>query len=584
MTTTVAPPLPAAAPTVEPPRTSTASRYGRLLFLVLIVAFGVRLVFALTDNAPSTDETAYLQSGLSLWEGDGFEREGRAELHFPPGLPFVLGGVAQITGDAHEATVIVTLITGTLLLLPLAAIGRRVCGDRAGLAAALVAAFCPALTTLLVDGGAGSEAPYTLALATALWLALRLADLDGRRRIVGAGALGALLGVAYLIRPEALAWGALFVPIMVVPLLGGWKAIRARKLLPGWGRRAGALVAAFAVVLAVFVAPYVVYLHENTGKWQFTAKTQDASLIAWRAVAKGNRRARDRVLYKLDETGLRFAARRSSLAALAAEDPLGYLNIVRLNIDRTATSLFASHFRRVPEVPLIQLPAWVLLPPPLLLLGAWAAWRNRRNRAVLATLVAIAIPITTAVVFFSQPRYLIPATAFLCILAGLGLAQLPKRWRTAGVVVAVVLSIAAIVPPLRNERGWFHPREHVGERAVGEWLAANTGPQDLVMTRSMVVEFYADRRTVAMPFDDLPTVLRFARHYGVRYVVATKNKLKALRPKLRTLLRHGPHPGLRLVFEDKVEGELVRVFALDPPPGDGASDAPGLGFTGDTAS
>ena len=61
----------------------------------------------------------------------------------------------------------------------------------------------------------------------------------------------------------------------------------------------------------------------ETGRWQLTAKTQDASIEAWHAVARGDREARDRVLYALDETGLRFEDDRAPLTTLAREDPAG---------------------------------------------------------------------------------------------------------------------------------------------------------------------------------------------------------------------------------------------------------------------
>ncbi|OWY60399.1 hypothetical protein B7486_69400, partial [cyanobacterium TDX16] len=100
--TFVAPPLPPLAEVLAPEpeaaiegrspeatRTSDDGRSGRrllLLFLLaLVVGFGVRVACTLTDDVPTTDATAYLRSGASLWAGDGFTRDGEPELHFPPG-------------------------------------------------------------------------------------------------------------------------------------------------------------------------------------------------------------------------------------------------------------------------------------------------------------------------------------------------------------------------------------------------------------------------------------------------------------------------------------------------------------------
>ena len=57
----------------------------------------------------------------------------------------------------------------------------------------------------------------------------------------------------------------MLVPALALAALGGWRGVRRGE--PAAWRRAGALVAAFVVPLALVVAPYVVYLHRETGAW-----------------------------------------------------------------------------------------------------------------------------------------------------------------------------------------------------------------------------------------------------------------------------------------------------------------------------
>ena len=58
-------------------------------------------------------------------------------------------------------------------------------------------------------------------------------------------------------------------------------------------------------------------------------------------------------------------------------------------------------------------------------MGAWGAWRLRRRPSVwLLLTAALVLPIATALAFFVQIRYLIPATAFACILVGLAFTEL----------------------------------------------------------------------------------------------------------------------------------------------------------------
>ena len=155
-----------AAPQASPPRPgaaagTTASWWTRFVLMVVaavLVGFALRVAIGLTDDAPATDETAYLRSGVSLVEGDGYQRDGSPELHFPPFVPFLLGLTSQVASDPHTATVVLTCLASTALIVPLALLGRRIGGSAAGIATAWVAALGPGLSTTIVNRGAGSEA------------------------------------------------------------------------------------------------------------------------------------------------------------------------------------------------------------------------------------------------------------------------------------------------------------------------------------------------------------------------------------------------------------------------------------------
>ena len=99
-------------------------------------------------------------------------------------------------------------------------------------------------------------------------------------------------------------------------------------------------------------------------QWGLTAKTQDESIEAWHAVARGDRLTRDSILYRLDETGLHFVDERRSLTALAREDPSGYAAILRTNAGELGT---------IGD-------GWTLVPIPVTALAVWALWLRRRLR------------------------------------------------------------------------------------------------------------------------------------------------------------------------------------------------------------
>lgn len=545
-----------------------ARRFPSLVLAAVAVGLLLRIAIGLTDDAPATDETAYLRSGMALVDGDGFVREGKPELHFPPLVPFLLGVGSRLVDDPHTATVILTCLASALLVIPLALLGRRIGGPAAGVATAWIAALTPGLSTAVVNRGAGSEGVYMLLVVSATWLVVAAAGREGRGRWVRVGGAGLLIGAAYLTRPEGLLLG--------VPLGVGVLVIAARGAAD---RRTGTVAAVrlgavFAVPIVACIVPYAAYLHRHTDEWSLSAKTQDASIEAWHAVARADRQARDAVLYELDETGLGFAAGRTSLTQLARDDPSGYLDIVQTNVAELGEVAVSPETARVLS--------WLLFPAPLWALVLYGAWRYRRRGTARIVALVAAVPVATALAFFVQPRYVMLTVAFATVFAGAGLAAL-SGWRRAAVAgAAFALLLLSCVQGFRGPGGWFHPSDHSDQRAAGEWIAANAEPDARVMSRSMVVEFYAERPTMAIPYADLDQILEYARHYGVTYLVADWYTVRRLRPQLQPLRANEDGvPGLRLVYKERKEGRTTRVFALDPVPPTPPELGPSLGFVGD---
>lgn len=571
MTTTLdqRPPAHPSPPAVPAPPRASAQRFALAVLAAVLVGLAIRATIGLTDDAPATDETAYLRSGVALVEGDGFSREGHPELHFPPLIPFVLGMSSRVFGDPHTGTVVLTCLASTALIVPLALLGRRVAGPRAGIATAWVAALAPGLSTSVVNRGAGSEAVYMLLLVGAVWLVVSSVDHHGAARAGRVAAAGGLVGLAYLTRPEGLFVG---VPLgLAVIAVGGREGGDRRHRLLSAGR----LAVVFAAPIVACAVPYAAYLHRHTGEWQLSGKTQDASIEAWHAVARGDREARDSVLYQLDETGLSFTADRASLTRLALDDPGGYLGIVGTNLGSLGAAVTS------PESG--QVLSWLLLPTPVWILAGYGVWRFRRTRTVRLILVVALVPVAAiTVAFFVQPRYLMLTVALATVPAGAALVSLPARWLRTGTALVVGMLLLSTVQGFRGPAGWWHPSDHSDQRAAGEWIAENTAPGTRIMSRSMVVEYYAERPTMAIPYADIGQILDYGRHYGAQYIVVDWYTVRRLRPQLAPLRDGQGVPGLRLVHEVRREARTTRVFALDPAPAVSDEVGPSLGFMGDS--
>jgi 4-amino-4-deoxy-L-arabinose transferase-like glycosyltransferase len=557
--------VPAAPVTDYKTRQGNGRRYWALLLAIVAAALLIRIAFGLADDAMPNDATAYLDAGRNLWEGKGFLRDGAHELHFPPLTSLMVGGLWKLLGDPHTALVVLTVITGTLALLPMAAIARRLEGDTAGLAAAGIGAGAGAFAAVPTNSGGGSEGLYLTLFLTALCAAIAYAGGTAAKRKRTAGLAGVAAGLAYLTRPEAiLLAGGLFCLLLIADLRTGGRG------------RLGLGALAFLIPFCLFALPYLNYLHAQTGNWELTGKARDVSIAAWRALAEGNRQSRDAVLYKLDKTGFRFPTGRTSLARLAARNPEQFAAIVGINAS-TVTKLFV-----LPEDYRRSLPVWPLVPVPLVAMAIWAAARNRRNPGLPFLLLGAAVPVFTVLAFIAMPRYLIPTAGVVAVLAGVGVAQISVARRKLALAALAVLLVYPLVAGIGDRGGIFDRREPVEHRIAAQWIRDNSKPSDRIISRSMVVRFYAERPTVPIPFAALPEVVRFARHHGIRYIVADQFTWFPLRPQLAEVFGEGPWEGLKLVHQFSYRGRITRIFELDPPATERSSNPPRLGYVADS--
>lgn len=540
------------------------------------VGVGLRAALAANDQVMTNDASVYLTSGLNLIEGRGFVRAaGQPELHFPPVTPALLGGAWKLTGDPVRALGVVNVVASSLLLVPLLALARRMGGWRAAAATAWVAALAPGLTEVPFVSGGGSENVALLLLLVTTWLVVTLPERSGRARWATALAAGVSSALLYLTRPEGLALIAVL-GVAAVVTSGTIGAFREGRRVDA--ARAMAPLAAAGVVMVAVMAPYLVHLRTHTGEWQLTAKSQDAGIDAWRAVAENDRHARDEVLYQLDATGLDLQVGTEPLSSLVRDDPGAFVQIARINA-QALTDLLSDARTGSPGV---DFPRWTLLPLPLALVAAWAAWTSRRDPETAIIVAVSAAATATSLAFFVQARYLMPVTAGLVLLAGVGLARLRGRvaW-VAGGVSALLLFGAVAVAVTDDGYTMFRPREPVEHRLAGEWIERNAESDDRVMTRSLVTEFYAERRAVVVPMGSVDQVTRFARHHGVEYLVADLYLFRTFRPELAPLFGDGPWPGLELAHEFEVDGRATRIFRIVVPAPD-TDEPPLLGFVGDS--
>ncbi|HWL14606.1 MAG TPA: glycosyltransferase family 39 protein [Opitutus sp.] len=231
--------------------------------LPLTLAMGALVRLALAFHQPLAIEAEgaeYAYIARSLLEGRGYvgSLEGGVQLLFPPLFPLLIAGVASLGLDVETAGRLVAIVAGTLLIVPVYAIARRLYQGRVAVLAAAIVALHPVLVHLSIS--VYSEGPFVALLLTAALFSLRCLHFASLR---DAGLAGLFLGLAYLTRTEAA-----FYPLLVAAifLLAGYRL----RVPP---RRVALFAATVFGVFALVAAPYAVFLTVHTGSLRLEGKS-----------------------------------------------------------------------------------------------------------------------------------------------------------------------------------------------------------------------------------------------------------------------------------------------------------------------
>ncbi len=196
-------------PGYSPPKTIFRPRV--ILIVLLALAAALRVYWVSQSRVVWGDETFYLWVGQSLLDGHGYQFFGYSGSHFSPLFPLLTAIIAKlaVAPGANSTQALMTgsaavhVVSGTLLVLPIYDITRRIAGLGPALAAALATAIYPLLTAGALLWSTGTEVLYLLLLAMAWW-GLLIALQDGR--LGGYILAGGMLGLAYLARTETLVY------------------------------------------------------------------------------------------------------------------------------------------------------------------------------------------------------------------------------------------------------------------------------------------------------------------------------------------------------------------------------------------
>jgi 4-amino-4-deoxy-L-arabinose transferase-like glycosyltransferase len=504
----------------------------RLLGLLALATVIRAAWWVLYTDVIENEGVVYARLAANWFHGRGYvDIFGGTNTLFPPLYPILIGLFAPAAGSEEAAARFVALLAGLALVGGIFGLARRVFDERIALLAGFLAACHPLLVA--ISASTYSESLF-LGLATLSGLAtVRCIE---RPSVLRAAAVGGLVGLAYLTRPEGIALAAAFGGLV---LLAG--VVRRRGL--GASLLQAGIVAAAAGLIA---APYVADLSRTAGAFRWEGKSWMNNAIAarWREGLSQYEAGRG-LGPDAEPLGPQlFVAHQDARLALPPQDTAGGIfDTILADPAGRAVQLVGLVVQARPH----GSPVVLALALVGLLATPW--WRTRLfEGAVLLVLPGLAVAVLFAVTW-TWDRYLFPllpaalvwaaaGADWLGRLAGATAARLalPARLRILAAPLATgVLALGILVVAARNA-------PHVGElketqngdvRAAGAWIGADhaawRGGTSLprIAGIGVALAYYAGGEALYLPEADEARALRFLRDAAPDYLALRDSELNA---------------------------------------------------------
>ncbi len=432
------------------------------LFLLVCLAFSLRLYVVLNAAAVAVDSTVDIGLARAFSEGDFLGGIDKAR---PPLHPLLVSLFYQVFQDYELAARVVSLVFGTLVIPLSFYLGRLVYNERAGLLTAFFVTVHPYL--IRYSGDTLREALYHFFAVTLTILGLKIISNRSKGLMLLAGIVSLL---AYLTKHVSIGF---FIVISLWVVFYDFRRIR-----EDWRERLGLLASGWApfIILAV---PYLVFLLQETGGATITGKIDMEWLLS---------RVHKTISFNNDNL---YDFTRRLPQALSFLFFAVFLFLYPLKVRREGVS--------TPEYFLLA----VLLAYSLLHL---ITLPERRYLIRLAPMALV-----FAAIGFCQLEQWLKARA------GGGGGLLP------GMIIAVLLlEFAAVQLP----RGLVSLHAHrLTEKTAGLWFKEFTGGGAAVVSQRPIFTFYADGKHVKLRGRKLERVLRRGMKRGAEYLVGYPSRL-----------------------------------------------------------
>ncbi|HEY5975716.1 MAG TPA: glycosyltransferase family 39 protein [Geobacteraceae bacterium] len=455
--------------------------------ILFLTALLIRLYLLRSFDVISTDGTSYARAALALKSGDV---SGISVYGFYP----VLIWLANIlVTDVELAGRLVSVTFGSLLVVPLYLLGTALYSRPVAIAACLVSMVWPSLLGWSCE--VMTQATYTTLVIGGVYLVWRM--FRDNAPTWGCAA-GALLGLAYLTRPEGI---LILLAAPLAPYLLSYRELPSR-----WRPLAGYL-GSFLLLFCL----NIVLVRQATGHWQLSAKTGSALT--------------DALQYYLGIPDMNY---------IPNYQAKGYLDLLRDYPGFLSTNIIKNSREALQTM--LPIPLWLLAIAGFLT-GGFSRMANIRRLFLLATFTPLLVIVAF---YYIGPEYTQPYLPVLLVWAGAGVISLgdalvrklkpaDSRWPARVTIPTVTIVAAAFFMgsllvrqlPARATDTPYNPEMDGGRRDqknVGLILKQQL-PPGKIMTRWARIAFYAEREWVNIPNTSHDEIMKAARASKVRFLI-----------------------------------------------------------------
>jgi 4-amino-4-deoxy-L-arabinose transferase-like glycosyltransferase len=531
---------------------SAAGSWAERRNVAVIAAVALLLRFAaLIVRGPSAmdwDGANFIRTAQNLLAGHGYDGiRGTINVVHAPLYPLLIAALTVVTRNAEESALILSIAAGALFPVVIYILAKRAFDERTGIIAAIIVAIHPVMIGLSLQLLADQLA-FVLEFAG---LAVFLRWLD-RKRMPDLAITGALVGLAYLARPEAI----IDIVVAAAALIAlGWR---------NWRRTAGSLLW-LCVPFVLLMAPYVAFLTNATGHLMWEGKSPVNYAIGVRI--KG---------------GMNYIEAANGLAPgeteAGAELGDGYFfthrNEPRASVTdrvRFAVQVVPTHAAQLART-LVSLHYGTPIALMLAVIGIVSGLRS--GRAVGCTILLAGglgkfVALLSVAHFWD--RYAAPFAPYMSIFAAAGIvvcsAALVRRWpaltrppfRTFAYALVAVALLGTYAVTLRDLRAQTEDSRPLA--AAGNWIAANDPSARTIMAVTPLVAYYAGIVWNALPSATSAEAAKYVRKKAPDLIVLEPHD--ADRSYLPDWRRSGIPGGATLVYESPGDpARAIQVYRL----------------------